>query len=47
LILDSGAYSTSAVPINDGYALQKSIIKYDIGGEYLTESLLNYIEKER
>ena len=54
LILDSGATSTLAVPVHDGYALQKSIefeksscldiLKYDLGGEYVTEKVLKYVE---
>jgi len=47
LILDTGAYSTYAVPIYDGYAMQKSIVKYDIAGEFLTEMLINYVECEK
>ena len=40
-----GAYSTYAVPVHDGYALQKSVVKFDVGGEYLTERIHNYISK--
>lgn len=45
LILDSGASQTVAVPIHDGYALQKGIIKSDLGGEYVTDKLLRHIEE--
>lgn len=37
LTLESGANTTYATPIHDGYALQPSMIKCDIGGSYLTE----------
>ena len=32
IIVDSGNKTTYATPVHDGYALQKCIIKYDIGG---------------
>jgi len=46
LILDSGAQTTCAVPIHDGYPLQKNLIKFDVGGETLTEAMLHHIENE-
>jgi actin-like protein 6A len=45
LILDTGASSTYAVPVHDGYALQKCMLKYDLGGEYLTEKVRSYVEE--
>lgn len=36
IIIDSGNKSTSATPVHDGFALQKCIIKHDIGGQFLT-----------
>ena len=36
VILDSGYKQTVATPVHDGFALQKCIIKHDIGGAYLT-----------
>ena len=47
VILDSGFNTTTATPVQDGFALQKCIIKHDIGGHYLTQELLNLIEKEK
>ncbi|KRX08954.1 hypothetical protein PPERSA_08157 [Pseudocohnilembus persalinus] len=47
LVLDTGGYSTFAVPVFDGYSLKKSIIKANIGGEFLTEKLLNHVEQEK
>ena len=44
VILDSGHRQTIATPVHDGFALQKCIIKHDIGGAYLTQELLGYIE---
>lgn len=46
LILDTGAQQTYSMPIYDGYCIQKSVIKQDIGGEYITQKLLNYIEQQ-
>ncbi|CAG9314384.1 ARP4_1 [Blepharisma stoltei] len=43
LVLDSGAYTTWAVPVHDGYVLQKSIVKFNIGGETITDVLLNHL----
>ena len=47
VILDSGLKQTIATPVHDGFALQKCIIKHDIGGAYLTNELMNIIEKEK
>eukprot|EP00743_Colponemidia_sp_Colp-15_P003099 GILK01003349.1.p1 GENE.GILK01003349.1~~GILK01003349.1.p1 ORF type:complete len:426 (-),score=47.17 GILK01003349.1:181-1458(-) len=44
LVLDVGAKTTYAVPVHDGYALQKSILKYDVGGDFLTAELLKGLE---
>jgi actin-like protein 6A len=44
LIFDSGHSSTTAVPVHDGYALQKSLLKYDIAGNWVTNELLKYTE---
>jgi actin-related protein len=47
VILDSGLKQTTATPVHDGFALQKCIIKHDIGGAFLTNELLNIIEKDK
>lgn len=39
LVFDSGASSTYATPVHDGYVLQKTQIKYDIGGDYISNEL--------
>lgn len=44
LVFDSGHSSTYAVPVHDGYALQKSIIKFDAAGNWVTNELLKYTE---
>ena len=47
LIVDCGHKSTMCTPVNDGYALLKSITKFDIGGEMLTKDLLNFITNKK
>ena len=46
LVFDSGHNSTIAVPINDGYALQKCVVKNHIAGDYLTQLLENELMKK-
>ena len=46
MILDSGASGTIAVPVHDGYALRKSIIRYEVGGEMITEKVLRHVEEK-
>ncbi len=46
LILDTGAQSTYSAPVHDGYVLQKNVQKYDIGGEFITEQILNHVEHD-
>jgi len=36
LILDSGATHTSAIPVHDGYVLQKGIVRSPVAGDILT-----------
>ena len=47
LVLDIGDSQTIATPVNDGYALLKSINKFDIGGNKLTQDLLSFILDEK
>ena len=37
--LDSGHGSTNSVPIHEGFAVVKNILRVDVGGEYLTDYL--------
>lgn len=46
LVLDSGAGTTSAVPVSDGYVLKKGIIKQDIGGDFLSQQGIEMIESQ-
>ena len=47
IVIDSGSKLTQATPVHDGYALQKSIIKHEFGGDNLTALLLNWLEKDK
>ncbi|EGR30179.1 hypothetical protein IMG5_138980 [Ichthyophthirius multifiliis] len=40
VVVDLGAYCSMAVPVHDGYIHQKNILKFDIGGEQVTEKIL-------
>jgi actin-related protein len=44
LVFDSGHSTTYSVPVNDGYALQKPLIKSDIAGGVITNELMRIIE---
>lgn len=46
LVLDCGNTRTIASPVHDGYALQKCIIKHDIGGETISNMLQDWLNKE-
>jgi actin-like protein 6A len=35
---------TYAVPVHDGYALQKSMMKFEVGGDWVTQELLKHVE---
>ncbi|OMJ09200.1 Actin-like protein 6A [Smittium culicis] len=39
LVVDSGGETTSAVPVYDGYVVQKGIVYQNIGGNYITKSI--------
>ncbi|OMJ20669.1 Actin-like protein 6A [Smittium culicis] len=39
LVIDSGGETTSAVPVYDGYVVQKGIVYQNIGGNYITKSI--------
>ncbi|MCQ2815913.1 MAG: actin family protein [archaeon] len=47
LIFDSGHSNTYAVPIHDGYALQKSLIKSNIAGNYITHLVKEKLESKK
>jgi actin-related protein len=43
-IIDSGSTMTCATPIHDGYALNKCMLKYDIGGDLINDRIQKFIE---
>lgn len=45
IVLDSGCTKTTATPVHDGYALQKSILRCAIGGETITERFEAWMAK--
>ncbi len=45
LVLDSGDSATWAVPVIDGYALQKNAIRFPIGGSWMTKKVIEHLEK--
>jgi len=45
LVLDSGYKTTTATPVHDGYALQKCIIRHNVGGDTLTKMLEKYLKE--
>jgi len=45
LVFDSGAYSSSATTVHDGFALGKTTKKCPYGGETFTKEIERYIEK--
>lgn len=45
LIIDSGATHTSAIPVHDGYVLQKGIVRSPIGGDVLIGQCQNMLEQ--
>jgi actin-like protein 6A len=46
LVFDSGHNHTYAVPVYDGYALQKSLLKSDIAGDWVTNELMKMVESK-
>ena len=43
--LDSGHGSTSSVPIHEGFAVVKNILRVDLGGEYLAVPYQSNLDK--
>lgn len=44
LVFDSGAANSYAVQVNDGYALQKSLTSFKLGGNFVSQELLKHLE---
>jgi len=46
-VIDCGFNRTTATPVNDGYALQKCLMQIGVGGDKITDQLLNWVEKDQ
>ena len=46
IVLDSGNTHSTATPIHDGYALQKCILRHEIGGATITKALNDWITND-
>ena len=47
IVLDSGYQTTTATPVHDGYALQKCILKNNIGGATITKNFCDWIANDQ
>lgn len=47
LVLDCGMNRTTSTPVNDGYALQKCLMQVGVGGNTLTDQIIDWIEKDQ
>jgi actin-related protein len=45
LVLDSGHSTTYAAPVHEGYILHNSTLKYKIGGKYISDRILTYLNQ--
>ena len=46
-MLDSSSENTIATPVHDGYALQKCTLRSQIGGNYISNKLFEWLTKEK
>lgn len=46
LVLDCGAYHTSAIPIHDGYVLNKAVVQSPIGGDFVLSKCRQLLEDQ-
>ena len=47
IVLDSGATHTTTTPIHDGYALQKCILRHEIGGATASKAFEDWMTKDQ
>ncbi|PVU87906.1 hypothetical protein BB559_005823 [Furculomyces boomerangus] len=47
LVVDSGADFSSAVPVYDGYVLQKGIVRQNLGGNVISDLIVDYLKEEQ
>src|SRR3990167_6938553 len=46
VVLETGANLTQVVPVSEGYTLYKSIMSTNVGGDTMTNNILNHIEEK-
>lgn len=46
IVVDSGSSQTSAVPVHDGYVIQKAIVKSPLAGDFVTMQCRNLFEEK-
>ncbi|RUS22056.1 actin family [Endogone sp. FLAS-F59071] len=46
LVLDSGGGTTSAVPVYDGYVLKKGILRQPLGGDFISEQIIEQFQRD-
>jgi actin-related protein len=46
LVLDCGAYHTTAIPIHDGYVLNKAVAQSPLGGDFITSKCRQLFEEQ-
>lgn len=46
-VVDSGLKGTSFVAVHDGFVIDKSFLKYDIGGEFMSEAVAGYLKEKK
>ena len=46
LVLDCGAYHTSAIPIHDGYVLNKAVVQTPMGGDFIMSKCRQLLEDQ-
>lgn len=39
IVFDSGHSQSITVPVHDGYALQKNIVKFGVGGQFISDKI--------
>jgi actin-like protein 6A len=47
IVLDSGLDFTTATPVHDGYALQKCILRNEIGGNFINAKLEKWLTQDK
>ena len=46
LVLDCGAIHTTAIPIHEGYVLQKAVAQSPLGGEFILSQCRQFLEEQ-